>query len=151
MVRYAVRRDELWTWYWLAWKRTLWLYHVAIIAMVMTTFVLMEVGGAPGVAVVAGGFTSAALVGAMIMYPQLRYTPQERTLRFDEAGISYERGKQSGRLSWSRIRSVARAGDGITVTGRGQSAFIIPGRAFENTAVRDEALSTIAALQRGAD
>lgn len=149
-VQYAIRRDELWSWYWTAWKRRLWIYHVAIVAMTILTFVQLGVGGSLAPAIVAGSAVGLMLVGVMILYPQIRYRPEERTLTFDETGLSYQRGEKAGRMQWSRIRSVTGNGDAIVVMDRGQNAFIIPGRAFRDAGQRGEALVKIAALHQGA-
>jgi hypothetical protein len=149
-VRYALRRDELWAWYWSVWKRTLWFYHVASIAMVVLTFMALDIGGSLASAGLTGAIFGVFLVGAMILYPQLRYRSEERTLTFDGSGLSYQRGKQSGRMPWRKIRSVTSHGDTIVVTGRSHSAFTIPARAFPDAEHRRAALAEIVALHQAA-
>jgi hypothetical protein len=147
-VRYALTRAELWAWYKVTWLRRLWVYHLAVVVLVLACFSLLRVGGSNVSGLLLGMAYSALLIALMVAWPQLRYRSDERTLTFDADGLSYVRGRQSGRMPWTKIGSVADAHGGIVVTGRSQSAFIVPDRAFGDEAEKARAFRTISDLYR---
>ncbi len=67
----------------------------------------------------------------LILYPQLRFKPQTRTVTIGTSGITTVVGRKSGRISWKNIRSVTEDRGYVVVQGSSGNAFIIPPRAFE--------------------
>ena len=131
-VRYALTRVEVWRWYWKAWRRGLWMAHAFIAFSIILAFTVNGVGGSVAASIVLGLLTGLAVCAAMVGYPQLRYSPQERALTANEEGLSFVRGRQSGRMQWKKIRSVQQDNRDVVVSGRSGSAFIIPNRAFDS-------------------
>jgi hypothetical protein len=149
-VRYALTREELREWYKVTWRRKLWRYHLAIVVLLCASFALAGTGGSTVSGLMFGAALSALMIVFMVVWPQLRYRPEERTLTFDADGLAYTRGPQQGRMAWSQIGSVADADGGVIVTGRNQSAFIVPTRAFGGEAEKTEAFAKISGLYRQA-
>lgn len=149
-VRYALTREELWAWYKLAWLRGLWAYHLAVVVLACTGFSVTRVGGSNVSGLLLGAAYSVLLVVLMAAWPQLRFRRDERTLTFDNDGLSYVRGRQTGHMPWTRIGSVTDSQDGIVITGRSQNAFIVPDRAFGGETEKAQAFRTISELYRQA-
>ena len=149
-VRYALTREELREWYKVTWRRKLWRYHLAIVVLLCASFALAGTGGSTLSGLMFGAALSALLIASIIVWPQLRYRPEERALTFDAEGLSFTRGAQTGRMPWSQIASVADADGGLIITGRNQSAFIVPTRAFGGEGEKTEAFRTISGLYRQA-
>lgn len=149
-VRYALTREELRAWYKVTWLRKLWMHHLAIVVLLCGSFALAGVGGSTPSGLQLGVAASALMIVFMVVWPQLRYRPEERTLTFDAEGLSYVRGSQTGRMAWAQIGSVADADGGLIITGRNQSAFIVPTRAFGGESEKVAAFNTIRDLYRQA-
>jgi len=149
-VRYALTREELRAWYKVTWLRRLWVYHLAIAVLLCGSLTLAGIGGSTASGFAVGGAASAMVIAFMVVWPQLRYRPEERSLTFDAEGLSFARGSQTGRMAWAQIGSVADADGGVIVTGRNQSAFIVPTRAFGGEAEKAAAFNTIRTLYRQA-
>ncbi|WP_439471495.1 YcxB family protein [Brevundimonas sp.] len=149
-VRYALTREELRAWYKAMWLRKLWVFHAAIAVLLSATFAMAEIGGSTLSGFQSGVAASALIIVFMIVWPQIRYRADERTLTFDAEGLSYVRGSQTGFMAWKQIASVADTPEGVVVTGRSLSAFIVPTRAFGGEAEKVEAFRTISELCRRA-
>ena len=149
-VRYALTREELWAWYKLAWLKRLWVFHLLILVMSCVTFALIEAGGSTASGLIIGAVVGLGMMVFMVAWPQVRYRPEERALTFDAEGLSYVRGPQTGRMSWKQIGSVADTPEGVAITGRSQSAFIVPNRAFGGEAEKAVAFRAISDLYRQA-
>jgi hypothetical protein len=130
-LRYHSSRREIWTWYWRAWKKTLWCTH--LVAAAVLGFVL---SGAKLSAVdVSQWFTYAAfvflaVVTVSVAASQLLFKAEARTLEITPNGWSTTIGKKSGAKSWAQVDIVEEHGGSIVIQGRNGSAFIIPNRAF---------------------
>lgn len=149
-VRYALTREELRAWYKVTWLRKLWMFHLAIVVLLCGSFALGQVGGSTLSGLQLGVAASVLMILFMVVWPQLRYRPEERALTFDAEGLSYVRGPQTGRMPWAQIGSVADAESGIILTGRNHNAFIVPTRAFGGEAEKIEAFAMISGLYRQA-
>lgn len=84
---------------------------------------------------------SAAAILFMVLYPQLRFKPQKRILTLDAGGVSTVIGRRSRTRTWAEISSIAEDGDLIILRTANGNAFIIPPRAFQAAAERDEFLA----------
>jgi len=73
---------------------------------------------------------AVCVVALMVLYPQLRFKPQLRTLIIDENGLQTTIGKKNGVRAWREIASIQETSDFILVTTRGMNAFVIPTSAF---------------------
>ena len=132
LVDYELRRREVWTLYWWMWRRGLWRTHVIAFVTVAVAASLMIYRAVPPNAL---GWT-IILVAALflpvlwIVYPQLRFKPQRRTLVIDTKGIRTKIGSRSGAVAWSSIGRVARVGDAVIIQRKRGNAFVVPARAF---------------------
>lgn len=90
-VHYASRRDEIWRWYWRAWRQPagLWRYHV----LFGVVFGFVFAAGREPDAFRLGRFLAvtatitAACVVLFPLWPQLRFKSALRTLSINEEGI----------------------------------------------------------------
>ncbi len=129
-VVYALRRDEVWRWYKTAWKRRLWPLHAIMLLMPIGLFLVLRHDGDGLNAVVSGGIIGLIGCAFMVVYPQIRYRAEERTLTVDDAGVRGVRGKTDYFVKWAKIAEVEDDGDYLVIRERGQNAFIVPHRAF---------------------
>lgn len=144
-IDYASRRGEIWTWYWKAWRQRLWKSHLRIFATVAGLAYLFLSYPAPlSLATLAVPLAiGAAPVALLILYPQLRFKPQTRTVTIGTSGITTVVGRKSGRISWKNIRSVTEDRGYVVVQGSSGNAFIIPPRAFETPETRAGFVATM--------
>ena len=135
-VVYALRRDEVWRWYKVAWKRRLWPSHAFMVVMSTGLFItLRHDGDWPG-ATVSGVTIGLLACIFMAAYPQIRYRPQERTLTLDDLGIRGVRGMTDYFVKWDKIAVVEDDDDYLVIAERKLNAFIVPNRAFASEADR---------------
>jgi hypothetical protein len=151
-IEYASRRGEIWIWYWKAWRQRLWKSHLRIFAIVAgLAYLFLSYPAPPSLATLAVPVAIGALpVILLILYPQLRFKPQTRTVTIGTSGITTVVGRKSGRISWKNIRSVTEDRDYVVVQGSSGNAFIIPPRAFETVEARAELVATMKERVAGA-
>ena len=144
-IEYASRRGEIWTWYWKAWRQRLWKSHLRIFAIVAgLAYLFLSYPSPPAFATLAIPAAIGALpVILLILYPQLRFKPQTRTVTIGTSGITTVVGRKSGRISWKNIRSVNEDRGYVVVQGSSGNAFIIPPRAFETPETRAGFVATM--------
>jgi len=145
-LRYASRREEIWRWYWGAWRRKTWRVHALVLAtIVVWVWVLAPAGASLASMGLSALLWSVLAMAVLVGWPQLRFKPQERTLRVDAEGLETWIAGRSGRRKWSQIRSIFEEGGAVvleTVTG---NAFVVPDRAFSSP---DERASFVAFAKR---
>jgi YcxB-like protein len=132
IVDYQLRRSEIWTLYWWMWRRGLWRSHLIAFATVGIAASLLIYRAAPPNAL---GWTivlaAASFLPALwIVYPQLRFKPQQRTLVIDASGIRTKIGGRSGSVEWRQIGVVAQVRGAVILQRRRGNAFVVPARAF---------------------
>ena len=114
------------------WRRGLWRTHVVAFVVVGIAASLLIYRAAPpnalGWIIVLAA--ALALPAVWIVYPQLRFKPQLRTLTIDTTGIRTRIGRRSGSIAWNSIGTVAQVGDTIIIQRRRGNAFVVPARAF---------------------
>ncbi len=84
---------------------------------------------------------AVCVVALMILYPQLRFKPQLRTLVIDEKGLQTTIGKKNGVRMWREIASIEETSDRVIVTTRSMNAFLIPTSAFASEEARIQAVA----------
>ena len=65
-----------------------------------------------------------------VLFPLVKFKPQERTLSVDEEGLTTSIGQLSKSIPWAEIAEAKIAGDELIIQSRNLNAFIIPKRAF---------------------
>jgi hypothetical protein len=136
LVEYQVRRSEVWALYWWMWRRSLWRSHLAaFVSLGLATSLLLYRGNPTGV---SGWVVVAAaalfLPVLWIIYPQLRFKPQRRTLVIDTSGIKTKIGSRRGTIAWSKIGVVHQMRGAVVIQRKRGNAFIVPARAFASPA-----------------
>ena len=125
-------------WYWRMWRRQLWKIHLLLFATVVILASHLIFDGAPtsllGVLLIAS-IGLVPIVG-LVLFPLLKFKPQERTLSIDEQGITTTIGDISKSLPWKDIANVSVNQDNLIIQNRNLNAFIIPQRAFETDEAR---------------
>jgi hypothetical protein len=144
-IEYASRRGEIWIWYWKAWRQRLWKSHLRLFAIVtVLAYLFLSYPAPPSRATLALPMAIGAVpVFLLILYPQLRFKPQPRTVTIGTSGITTAVGQKSGRISWRNIRSVTEDRGYVVVQGSSGNAFIIPPRAFETPEAGAELVATM--------
>lgn len=132
IVDYQLRRSEVWTLYWWMWRRGLWRTHLmAFVTVGVATALLVYRNVPPNALGWAIVLAPALFLPALwIVYPQLRFKPQQRTLVIDAAGIRTKIGSRSGSIAWRNIGVVARVRDTVIIQRKRGNAFVVPARAF---------------------
>jgi len=140
-IEYTARRGEIWTWYWRAWRQRLWKSHLRIFLIVAVLADLIMFGTAsPRLAFPMA--IGAIPVALLILYPQLRFKPQSRTVTIGTSAITTVVARKTGRISWKNIRSVTEERGYVIVQGSSGNAFIIPPRAFDTPDARASFVAT---------
>ena len=125
------------------WRRKLWRLHVLIFLGV--SYVSFEISSDHGLRrpenIIVSVVIGLVVVGLLPLWPMAMFKPRTRFLRIDDSGIYTEIGSRKGRRSWSQIASVYQDGDFVVIEVRGGNAFLIPDRAFADSAQRQAVLS----------
>lgn len=139
-ISYASRRDEVWQWYWRAWRQGLWRTHACVFLITASLGALALYGGWPNNAVEWAIVLSIGLLplAFFALFPMIKFKPHTRTLVVSESGIDTTVGKLSGTVPWEDISCVREDGGKLIIQRRNLNAFIIPERAFETSEARLE-------------
>jgi len=133
-VEYASERREVWKWYCRAWRRDLWKFHAALVAVVTfpAMFLLSGDSGPTLPAMLAGLGCGILSVAWMPVVPLLLFQREMRSVEIDQDGISTTIGGESFRRSWRDIDTISEEDGYIVLLGRKGSAFLVPPRAFQS-------------------
>ena len=133
-LRYRSSRAEIWRWYWVRWRQSLWCVHLVLLAglpaIVFAGQLLRgEAPSASGVVIATGPGLLACLL--LVAYPQLAFKPRERWLKIGPDGIDTTIGRRAGHRNWSEMGPVEELADAVCLTVRRTgNAFVMPRRAF---------------------
>ncbi|KQW83802.1 YcxB family protein [Brevundimonas sp. Root1279] len=147
-VHYALTRNELWLWYCAIVRKGFWVYLLGVPVLACGLFAITRIGGSIFAGIVWGLIYSAVLILFAVLWPQVRYRADERTLTFGDKGITAVRGKQAVQVPWAKIHSVTNEAVGIVIARRNYNALIIPHRAFGDTSASADAFRTISAFHQ---
>jgi hypothetical protein len=131
-VRYSSNRGEIWRWYMQAWRKRLWMFHLAVAALVflLALYFQAKVSEA-GPAKIAISVAAAIIsIGFMVAYPQLAFKAQERRLLIDPSGMETSIRSRTRRYARDKVAGIVDLGDTISITLRNMNAFVVPRRAF---------------------
>ena len=143
---YSTTRRELATWYARMWKKKLWKFHAAFLVTSIAVVVLTAGHWPPSVMdMVRGLAVAVAVIASLILFPQIMFKPEVRTLSFDQNGLRTKIGKKSGSVSWQDIESVTDSESTIVISRKNLNAFLVPQRAFQSDQERASVLSAIRA------
>jgi YcxB-like protein len=143
---YCTTRRELATWYWRMWKKNLWKFHAAFIVTSIAVVLLTAGHWPPSVMdIVRGIAVAVAVIASLILFPQIMFKPEVRTLSFDKNGLRTKIGKQSGNVPWQEIESITDSESTIVISRKNLNAFLVPQRAFQSDQERASVLSAIRA------
>jgi len=136
-ITYALRRSEIWRYYAWMWRRKLWKFHVVIVPMLAVAAAMVLRPTTPVAWFLAAG-VSVVPVLLLMLYPQLKFKPQLRTLSLSANGIATWIGKKSANYEWRKFEGVFDLGDCIMLALNNNCAFIVPNRAFSDAQQRTE-------------
>ncbi len=143
---YSSTRHELATWYWRMWKKKLWKVHIVCLVISLTVVVLAAGHWPPSTMEITRGLVvGAAVVLFLILFPQIMFKPQVRTLVFDRNGIRTKIGKKTGTISWQEIDNISDTEGTIVISRKNLNAFLVPQRAFQSEQERVSVLTTVQA------
>lgn len=133
-ISYSSRRNEVWRWYWQAWRRELWKTHLLVFAVVFWAAAVAIYGGLPNRPAPFATVTMIAIVPliSFVLFPILKFKPQQRTLIVDEDGIETSIGSIRATVPWQEVAEVREDGDYLVIQRTNRNAFIIPPRAFDD-------------------
>jgi hypothetical protein len=130
-IAYAIRRDELWRWYWRAWRRKLWILHLLVVVVIGAEFY----AASPTAPVTTGVLIPTLIfalpaIAIMIAYPQIRFKPETRTLTMSAEGLATTIKGKTRKFSWTKFRSVTEADGYLVIETKMMNLLIVPPRAF---------------------
>jgi len=111
---------------------------IFVMAFVTAQSWLQNAGIHGGAQVVAATLIGLAVVLGFVAYPQLRFKPEERTLRIGAIGISTTIGNRSGDIAWTKVARITPTSGAVYIVGTGGNSFTVPERAFSSPAQRNE-------------
>jgi hypothetical protein len=138
LIAYALGRNEVWRWYWRAWRRRLWMFHLLLVVLIAAEFY----AASPKASLVTGVplptlICALPAISLMVAYPQLRFKPETRTVTLTGDGLDTTIKGKSRKYSWGDIRSVTELNDYVILKNRKMIAFIVPPRTFASPDDRD--------------
>ena len=143
---YSSTRHELATWYWRMWKKKLWKVHIVCLVISLTVVVFAAGHWPPSTMEITRGLVvGAAVVLFLILFPQMMFKSQVRTLVFDRNGIRTKIGKKTGTISWQEIDNISDTEGTIVISRKNLNAFLVPQRAFQSEQERVSVLTTVQA------
>jgi hypothetical protein len=136
-LEYVPRRVEIWRWYWQSWRRSLWKRHLGLFLFItILTCTLgrhqLSIGASTATAVTC----CLIVVAVLVLYPQVMFKPQTRSLLMDASGLETAIGTLQVKRAWADIRTIVDDGGYVIITGTNGNPFIVPPRAFPSPAVR---------------
>ncbi|MCU7959477.1 MAG: YcxB family protein [gamma proteobacterium symbiont of Bathyaustriella thionipta] len=143
-IRYSSSRQEVWRWYWRSWAKPdgLWLYHLIISVSCAVAYTVINISDGFSFTDFIK-FAILSFLACLVLFPlwsQIMFKPALRTLSISVNGLETSIGKQSGKRSWAQIKEIESIGSEIVIKGTNNNAFIIPMRAFNDEAERQEFL-----------
>ena len=82
--------------------------------------------------IVRGIAVAVAVIAALLLFPQIMFKPEVRTLSFDRNGLRTKIGK-NGSVSWEEIESITDSEDTIVISRKNVNAFLVPQERFNPT------------------
>jgi hypothetical protein len=121
--------------------------HAYCVACILVIAISLDGHWPPRISgsLLCGLLIAAAVITFFILYPQLMFKPQERTLTVSERGIDTSIGGKSRTVKWEDISAVQDAPDITTIVGKNGNAFLIPRRAFNSEKDRSGFLASVTA------
>lgn len=129
-IKYRTTRSEILKGYWQRWCSLLWKYHLAFVIVIFSSVLLLT-----GRVLIAS-FVCIVVISLFIVYPQIMYKSNLRTLTVSETGIFTIIGKRSAEIPWDEVCSVQDLGNNISIQRQNGNAFLIPNRAFASETER---------------
>jgi hypothetical protein len=140
---YASQRSEVWTAYVKRWKAVLWKYHLAFV--VLSAVFVASLAGFPATVTAwsKGVALGLFICGIFALWPQIKFKPQTRSIRFDQEGFSTGIGSLTGKVSWTDVASIEDETKLVLIVGKNQNVMVIPDRAFFPPSARYVFLDTV--------
>jgi len=141
-IRYSLRRGDVWSAYWIMWRRR-WplklsqLFIASCAFFVSLSWLAPHRTATPGEVVRALGVALLSILW-LPLYPLLRFKPQERTLTIGPAGIATSIGKLSKELPWSAVGGLESEENRFYIVAKTGNMFIVPSEAFASQGDRAE-------------
>jgi len=141
-LHYKSNRAEVWRWYWRSWAMLngLWRYH-ALFFTLGAGLILQMLANRHALSPTDLGWSALAglaVVAGFVLWPQIAFKADERTLTLDSAGFRTCIGKLNGEVPWTDIKSVERDDQTINITRKNLRAMLVPRRAFNSDAEREQ-------------
>ncbi len=141
---YSSSRREVASWYWRMWRTKLWKFHLLCLVAVVAAVLIAGGHWPPSIArFVVGVVVGMSLIAFMLLFPQLMFKPQTRTIVFDPNGIQTRIGKKAADIGWPEIVHISDDSETISIGGKNLNAFLVPGRASDSQEHRIEFLKRI--------
>lgn len=149
-LRYRSSRNEVWRWYWAAWRAKFWRIH-ALLAMVIALLVTYSttLQLQPSLALVSFVVVLPVITLFFSLWPQIAFKGQERTLNIGPDGWSTQIGRLSGNRTWSEVASVTECNGTLAITGKNGNALIVPQRALSSLSSWQQFVEDVQAWHQG--
>jgi hypothetical protein len=135
-ISYVSSRSDILAAYLFTWRRSTRMKLMQLfIATATCVYVLLYGGSIPmlaGIILLEAAF--------LLLFPQIMFKSDRRTLTITPLGISTRIGGRSGEVSWRKIVIIGKEGERIFLVNQTLNSFAIPLRAFSSPSERDEFL-----------
>jgi hypothetical protein len=155
-LRYRSQRREVWNWYWRRWRGGAWRQWLILGVFAGMAVLMMRWLDNPhrwprGVDFAVAFLALIVALSLLALYPQLVFKPQERVLTAGPNGIDTAIGILKAHRAWSDIAAILDQGEVVVIAvARTGNAFVIPARAFPDTATRAAFLHAVKTWHEGA-
>jgi hypothetical protein len=142
IVRYRTQRNEIWRWYWMYWRASLWRTWLLYGAAAFCLTLLASYNGGRWPQMFLAAMCPPILLWAFLaIFPQVMFKSKERIFEIGPNGIDTEIGGNRVHRDWNEIASITDKNGVIAiVVARTRNAFLVPDRAFESAKQRDSFL-----------
>lgn len=143
-LQYHSKRSEVWSWYWRAWRKSLWRVHFAIgvvLGVLLSGSKITAVHLSELVQMTGLFFLAAVLLSSLI--PQILFKAQERRLDVTSDGWSTKIGTKSGSRKWAQVAAIEDLPESVIIQGANGNALVVPNRAFASEAQREAFVRSI--------
>jgi hypothetical protein len=132
-LHYRSSRNEVWRWYWTAWRTRFWRVHVLLAAAIA----LLSTYGAkqsfqPRLTLMWFVIVLLVITLFAAAWPQVMFKGQERTLNIGPDGWSTQIGHLTGARFWGEVMSIVERNGTLVIAGKNGNALIVPQRALPN-------------------
>jgi len=132
VVKYRLKRSDIWTAYWRGGSLKLNVFRVVMTALLFMAAISWARDPSSSVAARVAGAVFTACVAILLspIYPLLRFKSDERILEIGPSGIATTIGRRSGNIAWKDVARIESNANRVYIIGKTGNSFVVPCEAF---------------------